>query len=329
MARKPKPVSANDDRLKLIEALKFAAIASKDAEGAHAFVTIQNNWLIAENDTLTVGTPVDVALDLSPHGEQFLAALAQCGSQFQLTQVDTKAVSIKSGNFRALVPAIDTVKTILTPDHPCAVINDALAEAFRSCMGFTGKGERIINTCVALRANTMVATNGGMLIEYWHGIDLPGTLNIPKKTVETIIKIGKPLAHFGFSAATVTFYFDDGSFVITRLVAGEYPNSDRLFNAVRGNLTIIWPEFFAALKAISAFIQDDSVYFHDNFIASHQSLDLGANYRVDGLPGGHRFSAVYWRTIEPFVKTVCFEAPGKPVAFSGDRARGLLMGKIS
>jgi|SRR5665213_842652 len=328
MPRKPKSVSAaTDDRLKLIEALKFASIATKDSEGMQAFVSIKDNWLLAENETFTVGIPVDVAIELCPHAEQFQAALQQCGAQFQLTQVDTKALSIKSGNFRALVPAIDTPTLTLAPDPPCAAINNALSEAFKSCIGFMSKGEQVINTSVLLRSCTMTATNGAMLIEYWHGIDLPGPLNIPRKTVETVIKVGKPLAQFGFSLSTVTFYFDDGSFIKTRLNAGEYPNVEPLFRAVLGPFSLVWPEFFVALKAIAAFVQNDCVFFHDNFLASHQSLDLGANYRVEGLPGGHLFSAVYWRTLEPYVKAVCIADPSKPFAFMGDHARGLIIGK--
>lgn len=333
MSRKPKPLpTATDERLKLIEALKFAAIATKDDDKnyTHQFVAIQDHWLLADNGIFTLGINVDIALELCPQAEQFRAALQQCGQQFQLTQLDKNSVSIRSGNFRALVPALDNgALSILPPDAPCALINNHLADAFKSCLTVMSKGDRIYNTSVLLRANSMTATNGGLAIEYWHGIDLPGPLNIPKRSVETIVKLGKPLAKFGFSANSVTFYFEDNSWLRTRLIEGEWPDVGRLFDKISIAPKPIWPEFYVGLKAIGTFIQNDRIFFHDNYLASHQSLDLGANYCIPGLPGGYSFSAAYWRIMEPYIKALALTAPDAPVSFIGDNTRGLLMGKSS
>lgn len=328
MARKPN-VSVTDDRSKLIEALRFASIATKDEDGKTSFVVIENGHLCAYNDTFTIGVNVDVALELCPHAEQFQAALQQCKSEFVLTQLNQSAVSIKSGAFRALVPALTAdLLDPLYPDPPVAVIGETLREAMTACLRVMSKGERLINTCMMLRANTIVATNGGMALEYWHGIDLPGPLNIPKKTAETLSKITKPLSWFGFSEGTVTFYFDDMSFLKSRLINGMYPDVDRLFNAIEGVYVPIWPALFVGLNAIKSFVQDDRIYFHSGYVATHQSLELGASYEVTGLPSRGCFNPSYWKAIEPFIEKVNMGTRlDQPVAFHSVKGRGLLMGK--
>lgn len=329
MARKPKaPIAANDDRLKLLEALRFAAIAIDKKEDKFSYVCIRDGWLSADNETFSIGIQVDVALDLCPQADLFAAALNQCAEQFQLTQVDLHSVSIRSGKFNALVPVLVTDETgEFNPDEPCAFINDALKDAFAASLRCMGKGEKIYHNAVLLRSNTTCATNAGIALEYWHGIDLPGPLNIPKKTAETIVKIDKPLAQFGFSADSVTFYFDDMSFIKTRLVQGEFPNLEKLFAANSGPLVPIWPEFFAGIKAVEKFVQNDVVHLHSEHIATHHTLALGASYKVPGLPSGYAFSAIYWKAIEPFVKAVRFATKNEPVVFAGDNARGLIIGK--
>lgn len=329
MARKPKPIEANDDRAKLLDALRFAAIAIEKKDDKTAYVCIRDQWLSAENETYMIGVHVDVGLDLCPQADLFQAALQQCGQQFQLTQVDLHSVSIRSGKFNALVPVLMTEETgAFDPDEPCALITDAVKEGFAACLRVMGKGfDKIYNEACLLRASTLVATNGGIALEYWHGIDLPGPLNIPKKTMETIVKIGKPLAQFGYSRDSVTFYFEDMSFVKTRLIEGTFPNIDALFEKHAGNTVALWPDFYVAIKAIEKFVQNDTIHFHSEHIATHHTLDLGASYKVPGLPQGFKFSALYWKAVEPFVKAVRFVSNEQPVTFIGDNARGLLLGK--
>jgi hypothetical protein len=329
MPRKQSAIAANDDRLKLIEALKFAAIAGKDDNEKNQFVSISDNWLSAENDTFSLGINVDVDLELCPHSEMFKAALQQCGQQFQLTQLD-HAVSLKSGNFRAAVPAIDrALLSPFAPDLAVATINDKLREGFAACLRVIPRKDdtRIYTKGAMLTANTISATNGGIAVEFWHGIDLPGPLLIPRKTIETIVKLGKPLAQLGFSDSSVTFYFDDLSFIKTRLLVGDFPNMQHLFT--HNQFISIWKGFYDGLSAINAFVVDDVIHFHSGHIASHSSLELGASYKVDYLPPGYVFSAAYWRAIEPLARQIALAPVGQPFGFMGYNVRGLIIGRTA
>lgn len=329
MARgKPKVETATDDRLRLIEALKFTAIATKDGEGKFAFVQIRDNWLTAANDTFTLGIRVDIALDLCPQAETFLSALQQCGQSFQLTQVELNAVSIRSGNYRALVPALTAVDVAeVNPDDCIAVINDKLRDAMIACVKVLARGERVFDQGVLLQDMTMVATSGRVLIEYWHGINLPPGLIIPKKTVDTIIKINKPLAGFGFSGSSVTFWFEDGSYLKTNLVTGTYPDYGRLFADIKAPFQPLWADFYAALGAINSFIKEDTFFWNQDNISSHHTPEMGATYRVPGVPHGHAWNPVLWKQIEQQITHVAIGFAQDPVGWFGPCARGLIVGK--
>lgn len=331
MARKPKATetAASDERGKLLDALRFASIAI-DKEGANSFVAFRNHWLTAENETFAIGCPVATDLEICPQADLFASALNQCGQNFQLTQVSMNGVSLKSGNFRALVPALpnDALSPVI-PDAGQVGLTDTLKEAFAACYKMVGKknDERIINKCVLMRSGSMLGTNGGIAIEYWHGHSLP-TLCIPIKTAETISKISKSLAGFGVSDRSATFYFDDGSFLKTRLIAGEYPNVDRLFDSQPITFVPIWPSLYAGISAIKGFCPDDTMYFDVARLGSHRNAELGASYSINGLPGNHCFSILYWLAIEPYATEVALaDRPNSPHAFKGPNVRGLIMGK--
>lgn len=329
--RKAETNESSTDKTKLIEALKFALNASDKADATPGYACIHDNYLTMSNETFSIGVFVDVVMDICPQAELLKAALEQCDSTFQLTQINESSFSVKSSKFRAVVPSIDPglIRPVI-PDENVAVINNALRDAFECCGQYcSSRLDRIIHECVLLRANTVVATNGGIAVEYWHGIDLPGRLTIPRKTVDIITKITKPLTGFGFSPDSVTFYFEDFSFVKTKLIAGEYPDTDKLFSAnTTAELIPIWPDFFTGLKAISKFIKDDTVFFENNAVHSAYASADGASYAVLGLPGGFGFSSAYWRSIEKYATHVMATLVHTgPVFFTGKNIRGLMMEK--
>jgi hypothetical protein len=333
-AAKLKAASTNNARTALLEALKFAAVAvdSSDNSGLSAFVTIRDGLLMTENETFCIGVPVDSPLDMSLHAEKLQAALQQCGATFQMVQVSAEQLSITSGKFRAVIPILPSEQ--ITPSNPdvwVADINDRIMEGFKACCkACTGKGERAINQSVLLGPGSIIGTNGGFAIEYWHGIDLPPGLCIPKKAVDTICKLTKPLAGFGFSEGrSVTFYFDDNSFIKTRLYAGEWPKVGKLFEEnMGGDFVPLWDGFALALKAIQKFTENDTLHFHEGRLATgHLIEQSAASYDVPGLPGGQKFSEVYWHICLPYAERVKIGAPGAATVFISENTRGLIMGK--
>lgn len=295
------------------------------------YVRIKNGMLTASDNVICMGSPIDSELDICLHGGKFKSALEQCGQNFQFTQVDKAAVSLRSEKFRALIPAIENdVIADYMPDDCIADIDDRVKVALDICNNVVqGKGERTYYLCALLRAHTCVATNGLVAMEVWHGIDLPNGLNIPKRALNAITKVKIPLKAFGFSQNSATFWFEDGSFIRTRLVDQEYPNVDRLYSEFESaTFTPLPSDFYTGIDALDKFIVDDAMYVHENYVATHRSLELGASYYIAGVKGGYCFNPKLWQTVRPYVETVCFlEDRKKPTAFYGSSMRGLIMGR--
>lgn len=329
-----KPKEEIDSRAKLIEALGFVAFASSGHDNElYNYIKIKNRLLTASDNTITMGNPVEIDLDMCIQGVKFKAGLQQCKSNFQFTQVDAASISLRSDKFNAVVPIADADTIAETkPDQPIAAIDDRIKKGFDACNDIANeKLDRPFCQCVQLNGNIIVATNGFSAIEYWHGISLPDGLSIPKRATTAIVKSKKPLAAFGFSDTSATFYFDDGSFVKTRLHRAEFPNKSlhALYAHFEGAPFASPPkDFFNGMDAIESFIVDDNVYMHNDYMATNRTLGVGANYLVEGLRGNYQFSFKLWQLIRPHILTVCFHPdPKKPTAFCGPNLRGLIMGK--
>lgn len=337
MARKPKSSQVlDDDRSKLLDALKFVSFIFQGAEiSDYQFVRISNGLITAADNTVCMGAPVESDLDICLQGEKLQAALTQCGSNFQFTQIDTSSVSIRSEKFRAIVPCFASDMIFPTsPDKPIADLTNNLLEAIDACNdAVSGKGTKPHDHGLRIGSNSIVATNGHLLIEAWHGLDLPDGLIIPKRALQALIKSKKSLGKFGFSNTSATFYFDDNTFIKTRLIDGLFPNYNKIFDQFVGvGYQDLPADFYAALDAIKNFVVEDRIYFHDACISTDRSLDAGASYKVEHLPGGSAYSPKLWGLVRGKIKGVYFGQYGvgaMPYAsiFYGDAIRGVIAGK--
>lgn len=329
-----KKESYNEECERLIAALKFAAAAIEktDANGLAQFVQITNNTLISQNDTFSIGVKLETNLDLCVHGEKLLAALNQCGPNFQMVQISAQELSVKSGNFRAIVPVLPSdIFGQINPDISCGALNQFFFDAIEICGKLcSGKGDRAIDQTILLKDQTIVGTNGGVAVEYWHGCGFPSSISLPKKTIDAISKLKRPFLNFGVSATSLTLYFDNNTFLKTRIGALEWPSTDHMFynNMPEVEGISLWRGFADALRAIDKFIDNDVLVFCADTMATHADLShAGATYAVPGLPPGYKFSAAYWRILLPHIETVFVAPLGKAWAFTGKNLRGLIIGR--
>jgi len=332
MARKAKPEIAKPSEL--IEALSFVAAADtgKDID-KYAYVTMQDNTIVASNDVFAMGAHIDDDVRLCLHGAKLKAALENCGTNFQLTQLDASSVSIKSGKFKATIPCIDPeLLTKWQTDPVVAVISDTIKDCFALLHPLVSeKSDRTIDHALHLRPFTGVGTNGGLLFEYYHGHDLPPGLLIPKQTAAVLAKLKPKLHGLGFSKHSATFWFDNNSYLRTKLIDGTYPDTDRLWYGDYASHARSLPTgFYQGLEAIEKFVDNDSVYFvAPNYVSTHPSLNVGANYIMEeALPAGLCYSMNYWKRTRDLVNHVIWPPDhSKPAQLFGANLRALILGK--
>lgn len=312
----------------LINALKFISVTQKKAGSVgQQHCIISGHWAAASNGILTAASPVEEDLTACPHTLQFAEALLKCGEELNITQLSANTLSVKSGAFKALIPCVDfTELNISGPDERVAAINDRIKQAFEAVSMLATDGAQQAHFAgVLLQAGTAVATNGAALLEYWHGLDLPPGLLIPKASAAAIAKAGKPLEGFGFSPSSATFYFEDGSFIKTQLFNERYPNYKLIFPADCNP----WPlpeGFFTAVHAIENFSRNGVVYLDENVVSSHEHETEASTYQIEGLPHGMAFNSKYLTMLEHAFNKAEFRKDENRVIFFGENMRGALRG---
>lgn len=321
--RKPKAKETNSQSL--IDALKFISVAQKESEQAYtSHCRLTEHWALASDGILSAGHKIEEDLDACPHTGRLLAALSKCGPGLALSQ-DEMRLAVRSEKFRATIPCIDPAALIVSnPDAPCAVIDDRLKAAFQQVAPLVSEtADFVAGVSVLLRAGSVVSTNRHVIIEAWHGIDLPPNLALPKAFMLAVMRCQKPLARFGFSDRSVTFYFDDESWLKTQLYEDKWPNVDGLLNQQANP----WPlpeNLFAAVDAVLPFSDNSFVFFHQGSLQSHYDATQGATYEIEGLPNERSFNGKYLKLLDGLATQIDFGTGREPLRFFGENVRGCI-----
>lgn len=315
----------------LIDAVRFVAVAAKDVgPPIETHIRLSDQWATMFDGVLATGHKINDALLACPHALKFLAALERCSDNLSLVQLNG-ALSIKSNKFRALIPCVDPALLELPkPDEPVATINDAIKEGLQVIGSVVDENaQRVMFASALLKSGSMIATDGALLLEYWHGIDLPPGLALPKIAIQALSRKAKSLSRFGFSPNnSATFHFDDDSFIRTQLFAETWPLDS--VNRILDERSNPWPiptDFYTAVDALTPFSVDGMLRCREGVLQTHDDAKAGASYEVYGLPAGPALLIKRLKIIRPFVKTIDFNGPGGVVYFfDGGKIRGAMAG---
>lgn len=331
----PKPRSTKPEtKSSLFQAIEFCScVSSKVGAVYETHIGIKNNWAIAFNGIVAAGAPIVEDIQCYPHTLLLVEALSKCDENFSLTQLDNNRLSIKSGKFKALVPCLDpSIMQEAIPDPQIVGITNAFKEAVEAVGVLASENaQHVLTASVLMNGSTVISTNRLIVLEYWHGLDLPPNVPLPKEFVSALAKQKRNLTGFGFSSSSCTFYFEGGYWLKTQLYSDSWPDMNRILN-LKGNLWPIDPNFYKALDAIEPFSECGHVYFDTNLMMSHAENN-GASYECTGLPKGVVYSIKQLKIIKPFIKRVDFMANGLNdssycLIFEGDVARGIIAGRM-
>lgn len=312
-----------------IDALKFVSIAQKDkGTVGETHCILWGKFVAASDGVLTAGHPIEEDLLACPQTAGLLHALERCSSQYAITQLPN-VLALKSEKFRATVPCVDMgLLTIPTLDAPSVDVGETIREGFKTLNDLvTEKAERVLECSILLRDKTMIAGDGKILVEFWHGLSMPDAwLIVPKVAIAAIAKCELPIKQIGFSDHSITFYFTNGAWLRTQMYAEGWPDSvDRILNANSKQDTIP-TMFFQALDVIEKFSEDGKVrlWADGNMVMSHDNSELGATYEINGLLYNSTFVYKSLKFIEPLAKTIDFKGPNGNLYFIGDKTRGTI-----
>lgn len=291
---------------------------------------INNGWAVACDGVITMGTKVSDDISGCPQTTLLADALKFVGDDLAITTTN-RTMYITSGDYRAAIPCVEFDELLISAaDENIAEVDNKVKEALKGLRYLTVKNSGIAHyTAVLLQPSTAVSTNGHIILEYWHGWDLPQNMLIPKDAAKIIGNIKKDLVGFGYSGPTATFWFEDGSFVKTRLFGERYPEYEHIFKTKTNDFEVIPEGFFEAIKKVLLASETNAIYFKDGKITSNYSVENEAStFKFDKLPETSGYNGEYLLKLQKLMHKACFETePSKCYFFSEDNVvRGAIMG---
>ena len=309
---------------------QLSVILKPEGSLLETHVQLKQNWAIAFNGILAAGEPIAEDLIACPNAYDLKNALAKAGANFSITQLQDR-LSIKADKFKALIPCVP-VEDIqsASPDEPIADLSPNFIASIEAVNSVPERNEEnVIFRSILLQGGSIFATDAKVMLEHWHGIDLP-KLVLPKSVIDPLIKNGKNLSKFGFSKSSCTFHYEDGSWLRTQYFAEDWPDIRPILDR-KANAHNLPEGLYEALDALDPFSETGFVYFDSNVIRSHPiGQDAGASYEVYGVPKGPILSIDQLKALRPYIKTIDFLVPNGAhtmTLFFGDKCRGAISGR--
>lgn len=312
---------------KLLDAVRFLASICKD-EGApfETHILLSNKTATAFNGVIAGGALIDEEITAAPHAKTFYAALQKCTEGFTITQLDEAKLSVKSGKFRAIVPCLNpSLLPFPVPDSPCGPIGDELKTALAIIDKIKPENGQIIHLLsFLLNGQSCIASDGKIIIEAWHGLNLPTGLSIPLAFIPHVVGNSKKLFSFGFSEYSITLYSEDNSWIRTQLYAEKWPDVYRILERP-SNPVAVPQDFYKGLETIIPF-SDGVVNFDTNILRSHKEEGKGATFEIMGIAKGPVYPIKYLMMIKDIAEKIDFYGKDKMLTFVGKACRGRIAG---
>ena len=338
-SRTTKPDQSNPANEAMLAALQFIEPASSDVGPPNAtHCLIANKRVHLFNGTMGLGCPIDLDIVAAPNLKLLLAALKRCKKETQITQLDNDRLSVKSGPFTANVPCLDPALLMpvdFTP--PVAPADDKLKVSIEAVAKLAKENaERVLTASVLFRNGSCVTTNGHVVMEHWHGINMPEIM-MPKLSAMTLAKCNKKLESFALTQdpmnnhaiTAITFYFEGGFWFRSQLYVERFPEK---IDDVLGIAAKPWPMpegLWSALEAIEPFTEEhDRIYLGQKTIKTVKFgvNGTGATYEINGtLPAEPiALKREYLMFMHGFADKVDWNASEAIAAFYGENFRGMI-----
>lgn len=307
----------------LLKALRHISTAqSKSGAPETMHCHLAHRWVMASNGIISAACETVEEMNCAPHTYMLIDALERSQEGANVTQLDAERLSVRSGEFQAVIPCLDpqTLPTVY-PNAPVVLCDDRLRPALDTVGKVVAEGSKhVISSSIQLRGGAALATDGNVIIEAYHGLSFPPLSLLPKAFVTALGKIDKPIAKLGICAESMTLWFEDNSWLKTQLYpAGiELPDLYQYLNVPSTPIPVP-AHLFQVAEKLEPFTKDGWIYLEEGMARATDATE-----ETEFLPIGLAFNIKSLLAIKPFVKTIHFSAlPGLTLWF-GNNVRGAI-----
>ena len=308
----------------LLVALDFISCAQRpNGHDTQRHCMLSMHTAVAFDGLIAAGIRIVEELHCAPNTARLIAALENCSPGYSISHVAYDRLLVQSGDFQAYVPLCDpSTMQWAKPDVKQVVADDKIKAALKAVSAVVSdKAQLLQDGAILLQANTCVGTNGSVVLEAFHGWDLPPGILLPIGCVKALMKTQKPIVGIGYGNDTVTFWYEDESWIRTQRYIGEYPDAVSLLNA-SGDKIPFPIGLFTAVKQLAPFSEDGQVYCWNGKASSHpftkqDSLNASLTLDVSGINDSRVYSISSIKLIEKFVQRYDDQTINKRTFFSG------------
>jgi DNA polymerase III sliding clamp (beta) subunit (PCNA family) len=316
----------------MLKELKFVqgAVARKDFVQALSHFRIENQTIKGFNGVIGLCTPIELDLDVTPKAVDFAKAIQTCKDTIAIHLTAKGKLSIRSGQFKALVDCIPKEDfPEVTPLGDFVKLDGKLLENIKALQPFiSDDAARPWARGVLFRGQSAFATNNIILVESWLGYNFPTTVNVPREAINELIRINEEPESLQIAPNRITFHFSGNRWLSSQTLSTEWPDLARVLS-VPSNPVSLPQGLFQALEDLAPFTDKmERVYLHpDGRVHTH--LDEGEGASVDlesvaGLEGCYNHK--HLASLDGVAHKIDLTTYPAPCMFFGDKIRGAIVG---
>jgi DNA polymerase III sliding clamp (beta) subunit (PCNA family) len=314
----------------MLDAIRFVqgSVARKGFVPELTHFNITNKTIRGFNGHLSLCSPIDFDLDVSPKAVPFVKAIQSCDETIQLNVTATGRLSIKSGKFRAQIECLPTDFPEVLPEGEEIPLSRGIRDVLKKLLPFIAEdASRPWARGILLRGQSAFATNNINLVEHWLGYSFPVEINIPRSAVVELVRIGEEPISLQMTETSCTFHFPGKRWLRTNLNSTDWPDVSRVLNMRVPNLKHIPEDLWVGLEKIEPFADDmGRVYFSPGMIATGDTEDASSAVQVTGLDGTGVYNIKQMRLLQDVATRWCFGEGASPSLFFGENIRGAISG---
>lgn len=288
MAKRATTAAVNKSPLSA--ALDHAMIATTGPANYAEYCNLSIGWVISYDGIIATGHRVAEDLQVAPHVELFRYAVLRAGSPYSITKLSSGNIRVRGNKVGAEIPCfpLASLPNVL-PDSPIFPVTANLSSVLVDVSKLIEKkADSIVGSSILLRENSAVATDGGTIVEGWHGLQLPVRLVLPREFADALYKAKGDPTHCGWSNETFTVWYGEDKWIRTSLYPDNYPDIDVHFARMRmecGDDTFrpVPVDLLQAIETLKPFRETGELAL----------FDYGLNTRKDGLGTSMSFEH-YW-----------------------------------
>lgn len=310
------------------------ALSAKDITQGMSHYKISGKQIYATNGRIIAAHPWPGDGEYIVPGEEFEKILQRMPEDPKIV-VGENGITVRSGRYHGSINTLDKTRWAYpgVEDAAWHPVPSALLPAIKALRPFVSDNAiQAWATCIALENDWLYATNNIAL----GGVPCPGLgpvmALLPSWAVDFLTARESGLAAWAWTANYVAFKWDNGAWMRSNLVVGQFP--ERAAALVRSAhnekpTQVITEEFREAFRSVAG-LAEDTIEVHANkLVARFKQADIVADITSEVPPGAT--CSIWGATfLVPALQAATSWSPGvwpKPAPFKGDVVCGYIVGR--